>query len=72
MSETSTLLKVNNSGKLLMLDIKNEKGQVLIASKEWEEAVNYAFTLSVVNDLYSAFLKSENSFTERKDLPDSL
>ncbi|MEO1254032.1 MAG: hypothetical protein AAFY41_03965 [Bacteroidota bacterium] len=58
MNENSSLLKVSSEGKLLTLDIKNENGQIIISSKEWEEAIRYSFTLSIVNDVYLNFLKS--------------
>ncbi|MEM9897129.1 MAG: hypothetical protein AAF789_12240 [Bacteroidota bacterium] len=58
MNKISPLLKVNAKGKLLTLDIKNQNGQIIIASKEWEEAIRYSFTLSIVNDVYLNFLKS--------------
>ena len=57
MNEVSKLLKVDTKGRLIVLDIKREDGQIVIPGKEWECAVIFTFTLSSVNNSYLDFLQ---------------
>ncbi|MEO9871822.1 hypothetical protein [Ekhidna sp.] len=61
MKDLSGFIKVSADGKLMMLDIKKENGQVIILGKEWEKAIEYACRFDIVSDLCNEMWKEVNS-----------
>jgi len=51
--QLSLLLKVNEKGTLITLDIKKPSGEITIAGKEWEEAITYTIMLEGIRELFN-------------------
>ena len=57
MSEKVSLLKVDENGRLFMPNLVRGDNEIIIHSKEWEEAVQYLSVLDSVNAIYKKCLQ---------------